>query len=220
MITNKYESPPGYQHLKQQRLRQIQEDYFPPPPKSCFKRLLSNPPVYTNTAEYILSFESRQQLYENFQLKHSVTYNRTSLIFLLVFLSYAICISLHSKETGFSILLLLFVMLPPLKNCIRSIADKTPQLTITKCEIRFEKKALFIPWQFVIATHILEERGEDTRYSLVVDYYDTVEGYSKTEKLLICGYDHDCKAIAVAVEMRKPPQGCTTNMIIEKNSEL
>jgi hypothetical protein len=204
MITNKYESPPNYQNLKQLRLRQIQEDYFPPPLKSSFDKFFKQQPVYTNTADYIHSFEAENLFHENFEVKNSVLTNIAGLCFSLIFSFFLLTSEPSKKNPDYFSWVFTLILLPIAIMCLIRLSDRQAKLTITNNGLNFAKNKISIRWEQVIATHILQdETGDDTRYQLITDYIDEDYGCCKVENFLISGHDKGYEAIAAAIEYIK-----------------
>jgi hypothetical protein len=198
MITNKYESPPNYQNLKQLRLRQIQEDYFPPPRNKCCQ-LFSSPVKYTHTTDYASRSTDDFSPREVLQVKNSIGIN----IIQIVFAVFGFFFPVIPKPDGTIELGAWLFMLTGLVLIVHSIIkirDKRSYLTIHGNGMYFYKSSLFIPWEHTIATHVFEDTsGDDNTYKLVTDYVDGVTGECRTELFTISGYDKSAGEIALAI---------------------
>jgi hypothetical protein len=204
MITNKYESPPNYQSLKEQRLRQIQEDYFPPPQKSSFDKFFKRQPVYTNTADYTHAFETENLFHGDFEVRNSITANITGLVLSVLFMLIPVLATIVGDNPGYFFFTFSLTGLWPALYCVKNIADKKPRLILTDKGMYFMKNNISITWEQVIATHILkEESGDDTTCKLITDYIDEQHSECKTAHFVIENYDKDDTAIAAAIEYKK-----------------
>jgi hypothetical protein len=205
MITNKYESPPNnYQSLKEQRLRQIQEDYFPPPYKSSLDKFFKRQPVYTNTADYTHSFETENLFHRDFEVRNSVAANITGLVLSVLFMLIPVLATIVGDNPGYFFFIFSLIGLWPAIYCVKNILNKKPRLTLTEKGMYFMKNNISITWEQVIAAHILkEDSGDDTTYKLVTDYIDEQHGDCKVESFVIVNYDKDDTAIAAAIEYKK-----------------
>jgi hypothetical protein len=197
MITNKYESPPNYQSLKERRLRQIQEDYFPPPPKSFFKGIFYQGSPYTHTSNYAPDPGDDFSPDELFEVKNAVKENFYQIIFaVLIFLFFFIPADNGISPLYFSIPCSAALII----HAVVKMKDRRPRLMIDADGLHFYKRDLFISWGNIIATHIFLDRSEDSPVSkLVTDYIDELTGQCQTHQFEINGYDKKAGAIAVAI---------------------
>jgi hypothetical protein len=199
MTTNKTESPLHYQALKQKRLQQIQQDYFPPPPKSSFEQLFSNNTTYTSVAHYPLETDQIFSPHEQFTVrKSSKTYAFLFYLFFFMTLFTAIPTG-HALQRRSAWIYLLFMVGCTVYAAIK-LLDKRPHLAINAKGIQFNRKGFAIGWPYLIAAHIYEkDTDEDTDYQLVVDYYDAVRGQLAIERFTLGNFNKSPGQIAAAI---------------------
>jgi hypothetical protein len=218
MITNKYESPPNYQKLKQQRLRQIQEDYFPPPKKSnCF--FPSAPPRYVPTVLYQPDHDNQFDPQSHFEVCISQRLY-TATIFILIAAFFFVPIP---KTVGSFNWMSLFFRLGCLLGVgygILKILDRKARLTINENGLLFDKNDLFIPWEHIIATHLyIDDDREEERYKLVTDYVDVGNDTWSTEIFELKDYDKSAGEIALAINHYQIVHQQNSTIINPKNHD-
>jgi hypothetical protein len=198
MITNKYESPPNYQPLKQQRLRQIQEDYFPPPQKiNCL--FYSPPPHYTPTALYQPNYDDTFDPQTVFQVKKS-TEVFIALIPILIFGCFFTVVPNYNGSLDDGAYLIMAGGLVGILYSVAQICDRKAYLIIHQNGLYFYKSSLYIPWEHVIATHFYkDDSSESNIYKLVTDYVDAITDTCQTERFLLTDYDKSLGEIALAI---------------------
>jgi len=198
MITNQYESPPHYATLKQQRLKQIQEDYFPPPDNT--KYFFSHPKTeYIPTDFYPPDYDDDFSPHTIFEVRHSIVSNALMVTFVIVgFLLVAI---LNNKDASREVTYMnLLMSLGFILYGLVKIADRKPKLVVDRNGLYFYKNNLYVAWEYVIATHIRKEtNGDDTTYQLITDYIDAATDECKTHAFVLQGYDKTPGEIAMAI---------------------
>jgi hypothetical protein len=218
MITTKYESPPDYQKLKQQRLREIQETYFPPPKKSCF--LFRSPPArYIPTDLYQPDYDDEFTPSPIFEVKNSVKLH-TFIIALLIFGCFFTVIpnADGSLDTGYYVLMglgLIGIVYSVIKIC-----DKTAYLTIDPQGLYFYNSGLLIRWEHVIALYFfIEEYDDDATQKLIVDYIDTTTDTCNKIAFPIKDYDKNLGQIALALQYYQLPNNQQSHYQYERNQQ-
>ncbi len=198
MITNKYESPPNYQPLKQQRLRQIQEDYFPPPQKHNYL-FSSSPPRYIPTALYQPDYDDTFDPQSDFEVCISQNLY-TATIALLIAAFFFIPVPKADGSFDWMALVIMIVCLLGIVYSAIKLLDRKAYLTVDKKGLHFYNNDLFIPWDNIITTHFyIDDSGESNTYKLVTDYIDAITGTCQTERFLLTDYDKSPGEIALAI---------------------
>lgn len=198
MITNKYESPPNYQAIKAQRLRQIQEDYFPPPRKHKYL-FSSSPPRYISTALYQPDYDDTFNPQTVFQVKKS-TEVFIALIPILIFGCFFTVVPNYNGSLDDRDYLMMAGGLVGILYSVAQICDKKAYLIIHQNGLYFYKNSLYIPWEHVIATHFYNDDSDESNiYKLVTDYVDAISGTCQTERFLLTDYDKSLGEIALAI---------------------
>jgi hypothetical protein len=199
MITNKYESPPNYQPLKQQRLRQIQEDYFPPPKKnnSLFS---SSPPQYLSTTLYVPDYDDQFDLQSNFVVCISQRLY-TAIIFILIAAFFFFPVPKTDGSFNWMALAFMIGCFIGVVYCTFKLFDRSIYLSMDEKGLHFHNHDLFIPWGHVIATHFyIDDSDDNDIYQLVTDYVDAASGTCKTEVFNLKEYDKSPGEIALAIQ--------------------
>lgn len=198
MITNKYESPPNYQPLKQQRLRQIQEDYFPPPQKHNYL-FSSSPPRYIPTALYQPDYDDTFDPQTVFQVKNS-TKVFIALIPILIFGCFFTVVPKDNGSLDDADYLMMAGGLVGILYSVAQLCDRTAYLIIHHNGLYFYKNSLYIPWEHIIAIHFyIDDSGDSNIYKLVTDYIDAITDTCQTERFLLTDYDKSPGEIALAI---------------------
>jgi hypothetical protein len=198
MITNKYEAPPNYQPLRQQRLQQIQEDYFPPPQKNNYL-FSSSPPRYIPTALYQPDYDDTFDPQSNFEVRISVKLYTAIIALMIVAFFFIPVPKLDGSFDWMAVVFMLGCLLGAGYSAIK-ILDRKTYLTIDENGLHFYKNRLYIPWEHIVATHFYtDDDGESSIYKLVIDYIDAITGTCKTELFSLTDYDKSQGEIALAI---------------------
>jgi hypothetical protein len=203
-----------YETRKQQRLRQIQEDYFPPPPKGFWNQLVYNAESpYTHTDNYAPNANDCFYPDTFFEVRRSVKEAITQIIFAIV---AAIPLTFIGEFNPLSLIFTLPLVIGLTIHAVIKILDKKAYLTIDERGLFFYKGHIFIDWRLVIATHIYADRsGDSISYFLVVDYIDNKDGLAKTHRFTLDAWNQTKGNIVLALKFYKQ-----RNMELQKITNL
>lgn len=196
MITNKYESPPNYQQRKQQRLRQIQEDYFPPPPDGFFRKFFRDRPLYIPCENYTNKYlPSPLPLHINYSRKS----NYITIVIAFVFGAWPYLLNQVNvnADNVFSSIVVTGIIIG---SALKQLLHRKPLMVISEQSFLFIKDNLEVAWEHIVAAHVLEEHdGDGTNYYIIIDYYDVYEDYFKVHRFAANNYDVNYEVIAATV---------------------